>query len=567
MIKSLQIENFIIVKKLKLEFENGLQVLTGETGAGKSIIVGAIDVVLGGKVRSGMVFDEEKTAYLEVVFNIEKDNKKFNDLLSKHEVDISDDEVFFKKEIYPNLKAKSFLNGRRITNSIIKEFREILLDFHSQKDQQKLLDNTYQLEILDSFGNLISERKGFEEKFLDVRKKLDELQNLQKQEQEQEEKIKLYQYQVNELEDLCLKEKEDENLQNELNLLTHAEEIIEQSADIERKIFEDENSVYDVVNSYIVRLTKFSSDNIHIKNTVNLLQESLANLEEAITEIRQVQNFINIDKHRLKEVESRLDTLNMIKNKYKMEITEILTYLKKIKEDISFYSSGKKRIEFLEKEYHLEKNELKNLAEQLSKKRQKIALKFEKEIEQNIKKLALPEAKIKIRFDKVNAKKEFTSGLKYLTRCGQDEIEFFFSANRGVKIQPLKHAASGGEFSRVLLTIKKILSGKMDKKTIIFDEIDAGIGGNIARLLGEFISNIGKFHQVICITHLPQIASFADTNYAIKKKIGTKFPGIEINKLNEKEKKEEIARMLAGSGSKLALKYAEEILKKNNKET
>ena len=208
MIKSLQIENFIIVKKLKLEFENGLQVLTGETGAGKSIIVGAIDVVLGGKVRSGMVFDEEKTAYLEVVFNIEKDNKKFNDLLSKHEVDISDDEVFFKKEIYPNLKAKSFLNGRRITNSIIKEFREILLDFHSQKDQQKLLDNTYQLEILDSFGNLISERKGFEEKFLDVRKKLDELQNLQKQEQEQEEKIKLYQYQVNELEELCLKEKE-----------------------------------------------------------------------------------------------------------------------------------------------------------------------------------------------------------------------------------------------------------------------------------------------------------------------------------------------------------------------
>jgi len=566
MIKSLLIENFIIVKKVKLNFENGLQVLTGETGAGKSIIVGAIDVIMGGKVRSGMVFDEEKPTHLEVVFNIEKENKRFQELLSKYEADLSDEEVFFTKEIYPNLKGKSFLNGRRLTNSAIKEFREVLLDFHSQKDQQKLLDNAYQLEILDSFGNLIPQRKEFEEKFLDVRKKLDELQNLQKQEQEQEEKIKLYQYQVNELEELDLKEKEDENLQNELNLLIHAEEIIEQSADIERKVFEDENSVYDIVNSFIIRLAKFTDDNIHIKKTVDLLQESLTNLEEAITETRQVQNFINVDKHRLQEAESRLDTLNMIKNKYKMEIPEILTYLKKIKEDINFYSSGKKRIEFLEKEYHLKMSELNKSAEQLSINRRKIALKFEKEIEQNIKKLALPEAKIKIRFDKVNAKKEFTSDLKYLTRSGQDEIEFFFSANRGVMMQPLKHAASGGEFSRVLLTIKKILSGKMDKKTIIFDEIDAGIGGNIARLLGEFISNIGKFHQVICITHLPQIASYAGNNYAIKKRIGTKFPGIEVKRLNEKEKKEEIARMLAGSDSKLALKYAEEILKKNNKE-
>ena len=566
MIKSLRIENFIIVKKLNLDFEKGLMVLTGETGAGKSIIVGAIDVILGGKVRSGMVFDEEKTTRLEVVFIIDKQNKKFLELLSKYEVDISDNEVFFTKEIYPNLKAKVFLNGRRITNSIIKEFREVLLDFHSQKDQQKLLDNTYQLEILDSFGNLTLQRKEFEEKFLDVKKIISELQNLKEQEQEKEEKIKLYQYQVNELEEIDLKEEEDEKLQNELNLLTHAEEIIEQSADIEQKVFENENSVYDIINYFIVQLTKFSDDNVHIKKSVDLLQESLTNLEEAITEIRQVQNFVNLDKHRLKEVESRLDTLNMIKNKYKMDIPKILDYLKKVKREIDFYSSGKKQIEILEKNYSQEKKKLQVLAEQLSKERQKIALKFEKEIVQNIKKLALPEANLKIRFDKVNTKKEFTSDFKYLTRSGQDEIEFFFSANRGVKMQPLKYAASGGEFSRVLLTIKKILSGKMDKKTIIFDEIDTGIGGNIAKLLGKFIANIGKSHQVICITHLPQIAAFADNNYAIKKRKGTKFPGIEIKRLNEKDKKEEIARMLAGTGSKLALKYAEEILKKNNKE-
>ncbi len=564
MIKSLSLKNFIIVRNLELDFEDGLQVLTGETGAGKSIIVGAIDVILGGKVRSGMVFDEEKSATLEVVFSIEKANKKFLELLSKNEVDISEKEVFMAKEIYPNLRSKCFLNGRRISNPIIKEFREVLLDFHSQKDEQKLLDNSYQLEILDSFGGLVSQRKRYEEKFFEVRTKLTELQNLRKLEHERAEKVKLFQYQVDELEDLDLKEKEDENLQNELNLLTHTEEIIKQSQEIENRIFEQENSVYDTINSFIIRLGKFSEDNIHLKNTIEHLHGSLANLDEAISEIRQIKEFLDVDKSRLKEVENRLDTLNLIKNKYKMEIPEILAYLKKIKGNLDSYSEGKKKSEILGKVCSGKKDELKKSAVILSENRRKNALKFEKDIEHNIKKLAIPDAKIKIRFDKVNAQKDFTPDLEYLTRRGQDEIEFFFSANRGVKMQPLKDAASGGEFSRVLLTIKKILSAKMDKKTIIFDEIDTGIGGNTARLLGEFIANIGKFHQVICITHLPQIASYADINYAIKKRKGKKFPTIEIKKLNEKEKKEEIARMLAGNGSITALKYAEEILKKVN---
>ncbi len=560
MITNLNIKNFVIVKELELKFEKGLQILTGETGTGKSIIVGAINVIFGGAIHTGMLYDETKPAFLEVTFSIDKSNPKFMESLSKHEIDPSENEVFFLREISTNLRGKSFLNGRRISNSIVKKFREILLDFHSQRDQQKLFNENIQLEVLDKFGNLESLKDKFEKEFKEIQSKIKELKILQEKEKAAQERIKLYEYQIGELEEINLKIGEDEKLQNELNLLNHAEEILNHASLLEQEIYEKENSVYDVVNSFVHKLSNFKEDNSHIKKTISSLQESLGNLDDTISEIRQVQNVVNLDSLRLEEVEERLNTINSIKAKYKMNIPEILEYCSKIKDEISSFTSVKNKIQKIHQEIDKDSKELWKKANLLTKKRKEAAKILEDEIKTNIHKLAIPDARIKIRFDKEIIEKKCNNALSGLTYSGQDKIEIFFSANIGVKMQPFKYAASGGELSRFLLTIKKILSDKLEKKTIIFDEIDIGLGGKTAELLGEFIFNISKFHQVICITHLPQIASYAKDHFLIDKKSGKNLTEVEIKKIDKNERKQEIARMLAGSKTELALKHAEEIL-------
>ena len=560
MITNLSIKNFVIVKELNLKFEDGLQILTGETGTGKSIIVGAINVIFGGAIHAGMLFDETNPAFLEVTFSKDESNKKFLELLSKHEIEPSENEVFFLREISTNLRGKSFLNGRRISNSIVKEFREVLLDFHSQRDQQKLFNENVQLEVLDKFGNLVSERDGFEKNFKEIQSKIKELEKLLEQEKVAQERIKLYEYQIGDLEEINLKIGEDEKLQNELNLLNHAEAILNHASLLEQEIYEKENSVYDIINSFVHKLSNFEDDNSHIKKTISSLQESLGNLDDTISEIRQVQNVINLDSLRLEEVEERLNAINSIKAKYKKNVPEIMDYCSKIKDEIFSFTSVKKKILKIHQEIDKNSKELLKKANVLTKKRKEAAKILEDEIKTNIHKLAIPDARIKIRFDKEIIEKKCNNDLSGLTYSGQDKIEIFFSANIGVKMQPFKFAASGGELSRFLLTIKKILSDKLDKKTIIFDEIDIGLGGKTAELLGEFIFNISKFHQVICITHLPQIASYAKDHFLIDKKSGMNLTEVEIKKIDKNERKQEIARMLAGSKTELALKHAAEIL-------
>lgn len=562
MIKNLKIENFIIVKKLNLEFERGLQVLSGETGAGKSIIVGAIDLVLGGSLQPGMLFDENKPAYVEVVFDIDESNKPFLQMLHEYEVDLAEGEVFIAREIGTNLRSKSFINGRRVSQEIISEFRPILLDFHSQRDQQKLFNQEYQLEVLDIYGNLLSERINFEKDYKELETNIRELHRLEKHEKEQTDRIKLFEYQVQEIEAMQLKDGEDEILQAELNLLSNAEAILNQASSMEQDIYENENSVHDIINSYISQFSRFEADNQLIKESVSLLQEAAVNLDDAVSRIREIQNVIDLDSSRMEELQERLDAINSLSSKYRRSIAKILIFLQEMKTEIETFSSQKDRIIQLQKEIEKKSKELKQKANELTAKRKKAAQNFEKELIFNIKKLAIPDTQIEVIFSGLNTHNNVNELLKGISITGQDEIDYYFSANKGIRIQPLRVAASGGELSRFLLTIKKILANRLDSRTIIFDEIDAGIGGKTSELLAEFIHNIGDSHQVICITHLPQIAAYADKHFAIVKKSCAKTSEVDVYMLTENERLNEIARMLSGSESELALRHADELLKK-----
>ena len=563
MIKSLGVENFIIVGDLNLDFGNGLQVLTGETGAGKSIIVGAISLILGSDIHSGMLLNDALHAKLEAVFSVDKDNKQFVKLLQKYDFDVSEEEVFFAKEISTNLRSKSFINGRRVSKDIVKEFRDVLIDFHSQRDQQKLFDTDFQLEVLDIFGKLTNLRERFTSQYKKTEDKIKKLKKLQRSESELTEKINLYQYQIEEIEKIKPLIGEDVKLQAELNLLTNAEDILDISSRLEQEIYEKENSVYDTISSYISQLTKFKDDNKNIMEAVSYLQDSSANLGNSINSIREVQNVIEVDSSRLEYVQGRLTEINTLSVKYKRNIAEILEYRNSIQLQIDSYSSGKKEIVELNDEITKELILLNKLAQDLSDKRKSAAIYFEKEIVANINKLAIPDAAIKFQFKTLENSFGNEDSLSGFNETGKDAVDIYFSANKGVKLQPFRIAASGGELSRFLLAIKKILSDRLDRRTIIFDEIDSGIGGKTSELLAEFIHDIGKFHQVLCISHLPQIASYGDRHFSIEKISGSNNSEVKVKILDENERRVEIARMLSGSDTELALRHADELI--NNK--
>ena len=558
MINYLKISNFILVEETALNLHSEFNVITGETGAGKSVIAGAIGVVFGSAINSGMLYNKNKTAKIEVAFQVLPEYSEFNKLLQKYEIDINDDnEVFFLREIYPTLKSRNFINGRRVSKSILKEFRDVLIDFHHQKEQLKLFDTEYQLELLDKYGKLSENVREFINKYNKLKRAKQNLKELQNFEEEQKEKIQLYKYQLQEIDDLDIKTGEDETIQTEINLLNHSEEILQIASEIEHRIYESDNSVYDVLNGFSASLSHFVDDNDIIKRSDDSLRTAISSLDDTVSAIREIQNVIEVDEQRLSELETRFDELNRIKLKYKMSLEELIEYKRDISKIITNFSSNIKLIEDAKKEVTILSVEAIKTAEKNSQLRKKAAKKMEAEVEKNLRKLAMPNAKVEIRFEN----KQVTS-VEDLQVSGADLIEFYFSANAGKELQPLKIAASGGEISRFLLVIKKILSAELENKTIIFDEIDSGIGGKTSIVLGKYISDISNYHQILCISHLAQVASFAQKHFAIDKKSTNKFSAMFIKELDEKAKKKEIARMMSGSDSDLALQYAEEILKK-----
>jgi len=560
MLKTLIIKNFIIADDVEINFSEKLQVLTGETGAGKSIVVGALNLILGDQIRSGLFNDENRAVYLEAVFN--PDNlPELKELIEEYDIDMVDNELFFVKEISPAGKVKTFINGIRVTNTAIKKFSDVLLDFHSQRDQQLLLNSTYQRELLDKAGNLENDLTVYQTLFDKISADTEQLHKLKTEEREQNEKIQLYRYQMQELADANLRQSEDEELNNELNLLSHAEEILKNCAEFEQIVYENETSVYDQVSHYLKVLSAFTEDNENIGKSVNHLEEALSHIDEANSCLRNVKNIIDLDKERLEEVSARVDYLNSIKSKYRMNMQELIVYTERINQAITQFTSGIKEIENLEKTISLNKQAIFEKAQEISRKRRITGEKLSKQLETNIRLLSMEGAKFEI---KINELKNGSIVINdhQLSRSGIDNIEFYFSANPGKETQPVRIAASGGELSRLLLAIKKALSDKLTPRTIVFDEIDAGIGGKTAELIGEFISDIANNHQILCITHLPQIASFASDHFKIVKKTTSEKTELDVQRLTIDERKVEIARMLSGSDSELAIKHAEELLTK-----
>ncbi len=562
MISYLRIQNFILAENVVLNFSNNLNIISGETGAGKSIIIGAINIILGQKIKSGILRNKDKKAVLEATFKI-GNNQDLKEILDRYDFELDENNEFFiTREITPNYKSRIFINGRRVTNVIVKEFREKLVDSHSQRDQVLLFDKAFQLNLIDNFGSLNSYYEDFKYSYLNLQKLIEKRDKLVEQDKLISDKINLYKYQINEIEEAELLVGEDKDLENELNLLSNSEELINIVEEMKQQFYESDSAIYDQLRQYFIKLSRFNQKNEYLDEILSKLENILEEIHEISNTSEDFENTINRDPQRMIEVQNRFNLLNDLKLKYKMETDEILNYYDKIKSEISGFDSLIDEIEALNLEIEKQENILILKAEKLSQERKISSKKLKKEIEKNIKLLAIPYAKFEVEFKKFKNNFPLTEKLKHIGNSGMDAIEFLFAANQGLELQPLKNAVSGGELSRLLLSIKKITAEKLSKRTFIFDEIDSGIGGKTADSVANFIKEISRFHQIICITHLPQIAAKADRHFLISKDNQENLTEVKVNHIKDSERECEIARMLSGSMTDVAIKHAKELLSK-----
>ena len=572
MLKDLKIKNYVLVKDMNISFIDGLTVLTGETGAGKSVIAGALQLVLGEQLKSDVFYDKNASVVLEAIFDVTNlmELDSFKELTDKYGIELTEvvNEFFIFREIKPDGRSSIFINGRKSTNAIVKEFRNILLDFHSQRDQHSLFDEDIQLFFLDNFANLLNDRTEFQKYYFQWQELIKKLNKYQDEIQKNKEKIMLYQYQIDELETANLKENEEAELDSEYTLLSNAKEILNLFFEMKADLFEADKTVYDILGLYKNRLDNYSANSKLIKDIVLNLNTCLTAMEDISASSRYIDDEIPTDEKRLEEVEIRLKTIFDLKTKYKKTVPQLNEYLSEMKNFITGYEQNVETELGFKKEIAILQQKTTDLAIDLEKKRKEAGAVFEANIIASLRNLAINDAEFKINIDRIcDFNNDVPIGIDSFNTIGFNNVKYVFSANKGMPLQELKATISGGELSRLLLVIKAILAKKLPQRTIIFDEIDSGIGGKTANTLGEFIKKLSESHQILCISHLPQIAAVADQHLKIEKLSESEKSVITLKLLDKNDRREEIARMLSGNITQTSLKHADEMLasKVNNR--
>lgn len=561
MLLELSIKNFAIIDYLRINFTKGLNVITGETGSGKSIIIEALGVVLGGRGTKELIRTGESKAILQAIFVLE-DKKFIKPLLDENGITLEDDNLLIiTREIPNNSPSISRINDKVVTLSILNTITQTLIDIFAQDEHQSLLNTGNHKIIIDSFGDeyhksLKLKVKSLYEIYINEKKKLDEM-NIGLMERER--LIDLYKFQLNEIDSVRLSSYDDEEIENDYNKLTNIVEIIQGIGEIVES-FNNENygfvSIFDHINrniSILNNLTKFDSDLIEYLNRFKDVNYELQDLNNEF--LRYIDN-IQLDEERLDKLTERLDIVNKLKKKYGNTVSKILEYRDSIEESLNKLLNYEKEIEKLTKRIAEHENKLNKSSKELSESRKSISLLLEKNITKELNELNMHNVNFEVDFKE---KKNYTSD-------GIDSIEFLISTNIGESLKPLSKIASGGEMSRIMLGFKSILAKYDSIATMIFDEIDTGISGRTAQIVSEKIYNISRDRQVISVTHLPQIAAIADTQFSINKETKNEKVSISIKKLNEEDRVFELAKIIGGVDlTDTTINHAKEMLLMANK--
>jgi len=563
MLKELTIRNFAIIDDLNIRFSDGLTILSGETGAGKSIIINAVNLILGARASTRLIRTAADAAELEALFQFSS-NSQIKQTLKEHGYGASE-ELIVRRIISRTDRQRIYINGRLATIQLLNRITESLASISGQHAHQGLLKEDQQLLILDQFGGLMPYRHRVYKTFHEILPLIDALDQLKTLQQNQSEHVTLLQFQRKEITEAALLKDEDKNIAQERVRLKNAEELYQ-------TVYESIEELYSSQGAIIERLVEVKKNidkALQIDSGLNPVSKSLEEvsftIEDVLEQLRNYLNTIHMDQHRLEEVEARLDTLQMLKRKYGGSLEAVMSYLESIDKKLSKIENISEKIDALTAELEKLHLKLKKQAHKLSLKRNDASTALAQKIEKELSTVKMTQTKFQISFRKIPADNHTSPYLKLeehaITEDGLERITFMIAPNIGEDLKPLSSIASGGELSRVILAIKAILAEMESVETVVFDEVDAGIGGDVAELIGKKLAHLARFHQIVCITHLPQIAKFGDHHFRISKQVIDGRTSTTIAPLDKKDRVQEIARMLGGVEiTRATLEHASEML-------
>ena len=569
MLKSLHVKDYALIEKVDVEFEKGLNIITGETGAGKTILIDAMSLLLGERASTEVVRKNAEKSIVEGIFEI-GNNKKVSALLKENEIETASGELpelIIRREISLKGSNRCFINDTPVQLNVIKDLGDLLVDLHGQHEHQSLLRKETHIDFVDSCGNTEDLLRTYRWVYNSLLKLQNDLRNLKEQEATLKEKKEIYSFQVKEIDDVSPEEGEEEKLLAELLILENSEKLHELTSGIYQSLYESENSVYDSLVKIKNDLENLIKIDPSFKDSGNEFETILALLKDLSNNMRGYNSKIDIDSGRLEKIRERLGTLNLIKKKYGGSINSVLEYRKKIGEALDVAENYSGKISELESKIKAVRESCGSTALKLSALRNQISKKVQKEIVEFLKQLGIPNSKFEVRIQQEQAEENennyiIVSGKPFkFYSSGYDDVEFFISTNPGEDLKPLAKVASGGEVSRIMLALKSILAKNDKLPLLIFDEIDTGISGHIAQKVGQSLKNLAGYHQVIAITHLPQISGFADQHYAVEKREIEGRVVSSIKRLSVEERVNEVAKLLSGETiTEASLKSARELM-------
>ena len=556
MLNQLSVRNVAVIDKLDINFHDGVSVLTGETGAGKSIIIDSINMILGDRANKELVRYGTDKAVVQAVFDAPK---SVINILEENDIDVEDETVIITRQVTKEGKSAARINGMVVTLNILREISDRLINIHGQHDNQALLTPIRHITFLDAYADneeYINRYKDILSKKREIEKKIS---SLEMDEQEKMQRIDLLEYQVNEIKKASLEKGEEDDLREQRDIYTNAEQITKSVNEAYMNLYEGDEiqSAYDGISIAVNEISQISDLNPQLKSIYDTLNEIMYSLEDTAHEIKEFGETVEFDEQTLNEIEERLDLISRLKRKYGNSIEEILEYLKKAESELNDIKLSDERTNELKEELKNITKELKEKGNVLTQRRENAAKVLEENIEKSLHELNMEKSKFKVSIE--------NDGTFYDN--GMDKVEFLISTNPGEPLKPLVKIASGGELSRVMLAIKSILADSDGVDTMIFDEIDTGVSGKAAMSIAKKLAVIAKNKQVICITHLPQLTAMADNHYLIQKNTDGELASTTLKELDEEGRELELARIIdGGEVTELALSHAKQMLEnaKNN---
>ncbi|MGQ9648404.1 MAG: DNA repair protein RecN [Thermodesulfobacteriota bacterium] len=537
MLLELRIKNFAIIDELNLSFSKGFNILTGETGAGKSIILNAVQLLLGERASEELIRGSEEEASVEALFDI-SENEEVKKRIEQRDQRASggnEDALLVRRVISRAGRGKAFINGNLATLGMLSEIGEDLLSIYGQHEHQFLRRVDSHIDILDEFGELVNLRKEFEELFQKFTSLSQELERIRGEKERREKERELMAFQSKEIERAGIRIGEEEALKEEKRILAHAKKLVDFANASEEALYSMDGSATERIHAILHQGKEMAAIDSSLSPILNNLNGVLIQLQEAALALRDYSKRIEVNPGRLEEIENRLEELDRLKRKYGPTESDILRFKEKVDESLRTFTSEQERLSRLEWEIGPLREEVTQRAQKLSRERKQVASELKRSVEKELATLGMKKTTFEVRVDD-----------QALWSKGRDRIEFLISPNIGEEVKPLAKIASGGELSRIMLAIKRILTGIGGRQVLVFDEVDAGIGGAIAEVVGRKLRELSKHHQVICVTHLPQIASFADRHHSVRKEVRSGRTVTLVHPLEKEARVDEIARMLGG---------------------